>query len=159
MQSLPLTRWPWNNESVSRSVVSDSSWSHGLVPSVEFSRQEYWDGLPFTPPGDLPYPGIKPRSPILQADSLPSEPPGKLQASYLTALHLSLPICTVGMIHHYHEVDVRTESVHVNKWCQNKWISTSSRRKLHKPYTNVNSKWMNDLNKHTERCSASLVIR
>ena len=43
----------------------------------EFSRQEYMSGLPCSPPGDLPYPGIKPRSPTLQADSLPSEPPGK----------------------------------------------------------------------------------
>ena len=44
---------------------------------MEFSRQEYWSGLPFPSPGDLPDPGIKPRSPILQADSLPSELPGK----------------------------------------------------------------------------------
>ena len=42
-----------------------------------FSRQEYWSGLPFPSPGDLPDPGIKPGSPVLQADSLPSEPPGK----------------------------------------------------------------------------------
>ena len=42
-----------------------------------FSRQEYWSGLPLSPPGDLPNPGIKPRSPSLEADSLPSEPPGK----------------------------------------------------------------------------------
>ena len=47
-------------------------------PSMEFSNQEYWSGLPCPPPGDLPNPGIKPRSPILQADALPSEPPGKL---------------------------------------------------------------------------------
>ena len=46
-------------------------------PSMGFSRQEYWSGLPFPSPGDLPEPGIKPRSPALQADSLPSEPPGK----------------------------------------------------------------------------------
>ena len=46
-------------------------------PSMGFSRQEYWSGLPFPSPGDLPNPGIKPRSPALQADSLPSEPPGK----------------------------------------------------------------------------------
>ena len=45
--------------------------------SMGFSRQEYWSGLPFPSPGDLPDPGIKPRSPALQADSLPSEPPGK----------------------------------------------------------------------------------
>ena len=42
-----------------------------------FSRQEYWSGLPFPPPGDLPDPRIKPRSPALQANSLLSEPPGK----------------------------------------------------------------------------------
>ena len=42
-----------------------------------FSRQEYWRGLPCPPPRDLPNPGIKPRSPTLLADSLPSEPPGK----------------------------------------------------------------------------------
>ena len=45
--------------------------------SMEFSRQEYWSGLPFPSPGDLPDSGIKARSPALQADALPSEPPGK----------------------------------------------------------------------------------
>ena len=44
---------------------------------MEFSRQEYWSELPFPSPGYLPDPGIKPRSPALQADSLPSELPGK----------------------------------------------------------------------------------
>ena len=44
---------------------------------MEFSRQEYWSGLPFPSPGDLPDPGIEPRSPALRADALPSEPPGK----------------------------------------------------------------------------------
>ena len=38
---------------------------------MEFSRQEYWSGLPFTSPGDLPNPGIEPSSPVLQTDSLP----------------------------------------------------------------------------------------
>ena len=45
--------------------------------STGFSRQEYWSGLPFPSPGDLPDPGIEPGSPALQADALPSEPPGK----------------------------------------------------------------------------------
>ena len=45
--------------------------------STKFSRQDYWSGLPCPPPGALPNPEIKPRSPPLQADSLPSEPPGK----------------------------------------------------------------------------------
>ena len=44
---------------------------------MKFSRQEYWSGLPFPSRGDLPDPGIKPRSPALQTDSLPSETPGK----------------------------------------------------------------------------------
>ena len=47
--------------------------------SMEFSRQKYWNGLPFPSPGDLPDPGIEPRSPALQADSWPSESPGKPQ--------------------------------------------------------------------------------
>ena len=47
-------------------------------PSMGFSRQEYWSGLLFPSPGDLSDPGIEPRSPTLQADSLPTEPPGKL---------------------------------------------------------------------------------
>ena len=45
--------------------------------SMGFSRPEYWSGLPCPPPGDLPYPEIKRVSPALQADSLPTEPPGK----------------------------------------------------------------------------------
>ena len=44
---------------------------------MRFSRQECWSGLPFPAPGDLPYPGIEPGSPALQADALLSEPPGK----------------------------------------------------------------------------------
>ena len=42
-----------------------------------FSRQEYWSGVPLPSPGDLPDPGIEPRSPAMQADALSSEPPGK----------------------------------------------------------------------------------
>ena len=54
--------------------------------SMGFSRQEYWSGLPCPLPGDLPHPGIKPTSPAslaFQADSLPTEPPGKLLGSIL----------------------------------------------------------------------------
>ena len=46
-------------------------------PSMGFSRQEYWSRLPCIPPGDLPNPGIEPKSSALQEDSLPSEPPGR----------------------------------------------------------------------------------
>ena len=45
--------------------------------SMGFSKQEYWSVLPFPSPGDLPNPGIKPRSPVLQVDSLPTEPQGE----------------------------------------------------------------------------------
>ena len=62
--------------------MSDSSQpletvAHQLPLSMEFSRQEYWSGLPFPSPGDLPDPGITPGSPELQADFLFSEPPRK----------------------------------------------------------------------------------
>ena len=50
--------------------------AHQAPPSMGFSRQEYWSGLPFPSPGDPPNPGIEPSSPALQADSLLSEPPG-----------------------------------------------------------------------------------
>ena len=51
--------------------------AHQVPLYIGFSVQEYWSGQPFLSPGDLPHPGIEPRSPALQVDSLPSEPPGK----------------------------------------------------------------------------------
>ena len=67
---------------LSRSVVSSSLRPHGLWPpgpplSMGFSRQEYWSGLPFSSPGDLPDPGIELKSLALQADSLPNRIKGK----------------------------------------------------------------------------------
>ena len=65
---------------VSCSVMTDSVtlWTVDKAPlSMEFSRQEYWSGLLFPSPGDLPNPGIEPRSLALHADFLPSEPSGK----------------------------------------------------------------------------------
>ena len=64
------------------SVVSNSLWPHGLQPARllcpwGFSRQEYWGGMSCPPPGDFPKPGTEPRSPALQADSLPSVLPAK----------------------------------------------------------------------------------
>ena len=60
---------------------SATPWTAAHPPplSMGFSRQEYLSGLPFPTPGDLPNPGIEPRSPAWQADSLPSEPPGTWQ--------------------------------------------------------------------------------
>ena len=59
--------------------VTPGTVAHQAPPSMGFSRQEYWSGLPFPSPGDLPDPGIEPWSPTLQADASPSEPPGKPQ--------------------------------------------------------------------------------
>ena len=75
----PYLGWHWN------CVVLDaqsclflcSPMDCSLLDSTEFSRQEYWNGLPFPSPRDLPDSGIKPGSPALQADSLPFEPPQK----------------------------------------------------------------------------------
>ena len=66
-------------KSLSRVRLFATPWTvaNGAPPSMGFSRQEYWSGLPFPSPGDLPDPGIEPGSPALQADALPSEPPGK----------------------------------------------------------------------------------
>ena len=56
---------------------NNMDYSQQAPMSMEFSRQEYWSGLPFSSSGDLPHPGIEPRPPTLQAESSPSEPPGK----------------------------------------------------------------------------------
>ena len=74
--------YTWVSEwvkSLSRVWLFATPWTvaHQAPPSMGFSRQEYWSGLPFPSPGDLPDPGIEPRSPALQADALTSEPPGK----------------------------------------------------------------------------------
>ena len=63
--------------------------AYQALPSMGFSRQEYWSGLLFPSPGDPPNPGIKPGSPALQADTSPSgEPPENL------TLRLSVPCST-----------------------------------------------------------------
>ena len=81
--------------------------AHQAPLSMEFSRQEYWSWLPCPLPGDLPNPGIEPRSPSLHADSLPSEPPGKaidkegrsfkkenLYVIYIIRYHITFPKVT-----------------------------------------------------------------
>ena len=55
---------------------------------MEFSRPEYWSGSPFPSPGDLPNPGIEPKSPALQVDSSPAEPPGKPKNTRMGSLSL-----------------------------------------------------------------------
>ena len=74
-------------KSPSRVILVTMPWTvtYHAPPSIGFSRQEYWSGLPFSSPEDLPNPGIEPRSPALQADALLSDPPGK----YTTKLQSS----------------------------------------------------------------------
>ena len=74
-------------KSESSSVVSDSLQPHETIQS-EFSRPEYWSGYRFPSLGDLPNPGIEPRSPTLQADSLPAEPQGKPKNTGVGSLSL-----------------------------------------------------------------------
>ena len=85
---------PSESQSVSWSVMSDSAtpWTtaHQAPLSMRFSRQEYWNGLPFPSPGVLPNPGLESRSPALQADSLPSDLPGK--PSLLGGVKMSGPL-------------------------------------------------------------------
>ena len=105
LPSLAMALWhaACTSESVSHSVVSDSatSWTvaHQGPLSMGFSRIEYWNGLPFPSPGDLPDPGIEPAfavTPVSQADSLPAEPTGKPVASYLSvSLVLMCPLCSL----------------------------------------------------------------
>ena len=66
---------------LSRVQLFATPWTvaYRVPPSMGFSRQEYWSGLPFPSPGDLPDPRIEPGSPQVQADCLPSELPGKPQ--------------------------------------------------------------------------------
>ena len=68
-------------KSLSRVQLFAIPWTvaYQACPSMGFSRQGYWSGLPFPSPGDLPYPGIEPGSHALQAEALPSELPGKPQ--------------------------------------------------------------------------------
>ena len=66
-----------------RLFVTPWTVAHQAPPSMEFSRQEYWSGLPFPSLGDLPNQGIEPGSPALRADALPSEPPGNCIYRYI----------------------------------------------------------------------------
>ena len=79
LQAFPASKWKWV-KSLSRVWLFATPWTVAdqTSKSMGFSRQEYWSGLPFPPPGDLPNPGIEPGSPALEADALTFEPPGKV---------------------------------------------------------------------------------
>ena len=76
-------KWKW--KSVNCIQLFATQWT---IWSMEFSRPKHWSGLPFPYPGDLPNPGIQPRFPALEADSLPAEPQGKPKNTGLGSLSL-----------------------------------------------------------------------
>ena len=91
-RSLLVTYFTYGGSLVAKSCMTLATlWTvaHQAPLSMEFSRQEYWSGLPFPSPGDLPDPGIEPGSPALQADSLPTELQGKVT---YRSLSTSIPI-------------------------------------------------------------------
>ena len=91
---------------------------HQAPLSMGFSRQEYWSGLPFPSPGNLPDPGIEPRSPTLEADALPSEPPGKSKIGIKIQLsdnQLSNPSLHYCLGCSFKSLDNRDNSVHTLK--------------------------------------------
>ena len=75
-------------KSLSRVRLFATPWTvaYQASPSMGFSRQEYWSGLPFPSPGDLPDPGIEPRSLVLEAGALTSKPPGKPMVAFQACL-------------------------------------------------------------------------
>ena len=88
--------------SLSRVRLFANPWAvaHQALPSMGFSRQGYWSGLPFPSPGELPDPGIESGSPALQAGALPSEPPVPTKLSLpwnlgwrVESLHNSIMLC------------------------------------------------------------------
>ena len=117
---------------MSSSLGTPLTVAHQAPLSMRFSRQEYWSGLPFNSSWDLPGPGIEPRSPALQADSLPSEPLGNpLFNLSLTAVARSLNVCQT-LIHvtrgrYYYHSHFTAEETETKRICSShtasKWKS------------------------------------
>ena len=78
---------------MSNSFVTPWTVAREAPLSMGFPRQEYWSGLPFHSPGNLPNPGIKPMFPALQADSLPTEPSGKPITVWSEVAQSCLTLC------------------------------------------------------------------
>ena len=106
--------------SESRSAVSDST-TPWTVESMEFSKPEYWSGSPFPSSGGLPNTRIEPRSPTLQANSLPAEPQGKPKAQ----------VTIKGWIH-------LTWTYNLNNWRFTNYLSTFGRKHIYFLASNCN---------------------
>ena len=134
--------------------MSDSAtaWTvaYQAPPSMEFSRQECWSGLPFPSPGDLPDPGIKPGSSALQAVAFPSEPPGEA----LNAI-VNIPILknTKYIIRHANARSAsKQRSDHEacvlgSLGFRNPWLLLESSKILHMIHFSSQGRWGSDLQK------------
>ena len=118
--------------------------SYQAPPSMGFSRQGYWSGLPFPSPADLPDPGIKPRSHVLQADALPSEPLGEHHRIDRPDINQSLHNQCMTKKARIHNKEKQT----LKQMDWENWTATWKRMKVHyffTPCTKLNSKWIKDL--------------
>ena len=126
-------------ESESHAVVSDSLWPLDCSPQaplpMESSRPEYWGGQPSPPsPGTLPYPGIEPRSPTLQADSLPAEPTGKPENTGVGSLSVPQRIFpTQGLNQHIFPTQNRTTYTAGGFFIS--WATREALKKMRHPQT------------------------
>ena len=115
-------------KSLSRVRLFATPWTVAYQASLSmgFSSQEYWSGLPFPSPGDLPDPRIEPRSPTLQADTLPSEPPLSILYSNVYISSTYKKVCVIGCGFPFfppaHSFSIGF-FLALMRWCFNKWIS------------------------------------
>ena len=112
LSAIAITRKKVKVKSLSRVRLFATPWTvgHQAPPSMGFSRQEYWSGMPFPSPGDLPDSGIKPRSPALQADALTSEPPGRHNVQTVRPTHFSCSV--LGTLINPHQSRYRATQCH-----------------------------------------------
>ena len=106
--------------------------SHQTPPSMEFSRQGYWSGLPFPSPGDLPNPGIEPGSPTLQVDALPSQLPGN-PSLFTIQCYLFLLLLSSGLAWFLCLLSFRRDGKLIkDKWNKqkNKWTEMETVRRI-----------------------------
>ena len=115
-------------KSLSRVRLFATPWTVAYQASLSmgFSSQEYWSGLPFPSPGDLPDPRIEPRSPTLQADTLPSEPPLSILYSNVYISSTYKKVCVIGCGFPFfppaHSFSIGFFLALMHR-CFNKWIS------------------------------------
>ena len=111
--------WKWKWKSLPCVLLLVTPW---IMQSMDFSRPEYWSGQPFSSPGDLPNPGIKPRLPTFQADSLPAEPQGKPILHMIVYIY----ICLCYFLHSFHSLLPRLStspfSISVSPFLPCKWV-------------------------------------